>query len=200
MAILNKTDEFNKYHDKDSASEGQTLVWNDTAGEWELDVRYVRLDADTAPDADETYTVGTSASKFLNIHSATFTGTATQAQYADLAEIFMCNPDLEIGTVVKVTSEGIYEVTPTTDDCCDFIGVISEKPAYLMNCRAQGLPVALVGRVPVKIDGPIRKGERIIPTFKGKARRLQDKSEMLYSMGFALDDKRDSDLVECILK
>ena len=44
----------------------------------------------------------------------------------------------------------------------DVFGVISSNPAYLMNSEATGQPVALAGRVPVKVTGPVRKGDVLI--------------------------------------
>jgi hypothetical protein len=41
-------------------------------------------------------------------------------------------------------------------------GVISTNPAYLMNSDAEGLPVALQGRVPCKVVGKIEKGDMLV--------------------------------------
>ena len=41
-------------------------------------------------------------------------------------------------------------------------GVISTNPAYLMNGAAPGLPVALRGRVPTMVVGPVRKGDSLV--------------------------------------
>jgi hypothetical protein len=136
------------------------------------------------------------------VTATTFTGTATQAQYADLAEKFTIDPDTKVGTVVKVLGkDSQYEVGKTEYDLDDSIGVVSSKPAYLMNINSEGLAIALVGRVPVIICGSISKGERIVPTLNGKCRKATP-DEKIYSIGFSLENK-DIDspqLVECILK
>ena len=87
--------------------------------------------------------------------------TATSAQYADLAEIYSSDALYEPGTVVKLGGEA--EITQTTSDNDNTVfGVISTAPAYLMNDKATGLPVALVGRIPVKVTGLVNKGDRLV--------------------------------------
>jgi len=88
----------------------------------------------------------------------TFYGLATQAQYADLAENYVSDDNYEPGTVVVFG--GLEEIT-TTNAFADtrVAGVISHKPAYLMNAATIGLPVALRGRVPVKLIGSVSKGD-----------------------------------------
>jgi hypothetical protein len=86
-------------------------------------------------------------------------GTATTARYADLAEMYLADRDYPVGTVVKVG--GDKEVTEYTSiDYMRALGTISDKPAYLMNRDLEGgVPVALKGRVPVRVVGPIKKGQ-----------------------------------------
>jgi hypothetical protein len=96
--------------------------------------------------------------------SGTMRGTATSAQYADLAEKYLSDIDYPAGTVVCVGGE--YEITATgTDDLA--IGVISEFPAFRMNDGLEdGIFVALKGRVPVKVVGSIVKGDKLVPASK----------------------------------
>lgn len=135
------------------------------------------------------------------VTATTFTGTATQAQYADLAEKFTIDPNTEVGTVVKVLKDSDYEVGKTEQDLDDSIGVVSDNPAYLMNKDSKGKAIALVGRVPISIYGSISKGERIVPTLNGKCRKAND-DEKIYSIGYALENKESDSpqLVECVLK
>ena len=103
-----------------------------------------------------------------------FSGTAIQVQYADLAEIYPADSEYEAGTVVKLG--GSAEITMTTNHAdTDVFGVVSTNPAFLMNKDAEGLPVALTGRVPVKVIGRVAKGERLVssdvPCSMGTRRR-----------------------------
>jgi hypothetical protein len=106
-----------------------------------------------------------------NIWSNLFIGTATQARYADLAEVYVADAKYETGTVLEFGGE--YEVTLAQDSTRKVAGVVSAKPAYLMNSECQGehvVVVALTGRVPVKVRGIIRKGDMMIAAGDGYAR------------------------------
>ena len=103
-------------------------------------------------------------------------GTATTAEYADLAELYTSDAEYEAGTVVKIGGEA--EVTQTTIEYCpEVFGIVSSNPAYLMNSGAEGttVPVALEGRVPCKVIGEVHKGQRLIASdTPGVARAVTD--------------------------
>ncbi|HET8688720.1 MAG TPA: hypothetical protein VFM18_19055 [Methanosarcina sp.] len=98
----------------------------------------------------------------VTFNGNTFSGTATTAKYADLAENYLSDKSYDAGTVV--TFGGSAEITmSTTFADVSVAGVISTKPAYLMNSElTAGLPVALRGRVPVKVIGAVRKGDLLV--------------------------------------
>jgi hypothetical protein len=80
--------------------------------------------------------------------------------YADLAENYLTDQEYEPGTVVVVGGDA--EVTACTDYGQDnVIGAVSTNPAYLMNGAVGGQPIALKGRIPVKVFGAISKGQRL---------------------------------------
>lgn len=94
-----------------------------------------------------------------------FRGTATTAEYADLAERYAADEVLEAGTVVKIG--GPNEIIPTGSRAdTDVFGIISTAPGFEMNAAAgtdETHPyVALAGRVPCKVSGKIRKGDRLV--------------------------------------
>ena len=96
-----------------------------------------------------------------------FNGTATAARYADLAEKYLADQEYEVGTVVMVGGE--KEVT-TADVNTRAIGVVSANPAYMMNSELQGgTYIALKGRVPCKVYGSVRKGDRLVAGPRGAA-------------------------------
>jgi hypothetical protein len=123
--------------------------------------------------ANNTSNIGTVSTRHNTIFATTFTGTAATAQYADLAEMYIADQQYEYGTVVIVG--GKYEITITSSSHDTRIaGVISQNPAYLMNSEAPGLPVALVGRVPCKVVGPISKGDLLVASeLAGHAQSLE---------------------------
>lgn len=94
--------------------------------------------------------------------SAVFAGEATSAQYADLAERYTADVDYAPGTVVVFG--GDEEVTQSTQRLDKRIaGIVSTDPAYLMNSALEnGVAVGLMGRVPCKVVGEIRKGDLMV--------------------------------------
>jgi hypothetical protein len=99
--------------------------------------------------------------------------TATTALYADVAERFAADEVMEPGTVVELG--GTAEITRSQRDLSDTVfGVISTKPAFTMNGGAgeddTHPAVAMTGRVPVKVIGTVRKGDRLVSAGNGIAR------------------------------
>ncbi len=130
-----------------------------------------------------------------DLHANFFRGTATQAQYADLAEVYSTEEELSVGTVVAVG--GKAEVRPAK--VSDFaIGVISAEPAYLMNSTADGQAVGLKGRVPVRVKGPVSKGQAVYAWQDGVASTIASNG----LVGIALESSTSDDekLIECVLK
>jgi len=149
-----------------------------------------------------TITGGVAATFSGTVTATTFDGEATSAQYADMAEIYSADADYEPGTVVKIGGEA--EITQTLNHADpDVFGVISTNPAYLMNSEAEGLPVALQGRVPVKVIGKISKGERLVASDEpGMAWALgSDDYDARAIIGRSLEDKEDGGIgiVEAVI-
>jgi len=108
------------------------------------------------PSTANASTLGNSTTWYSAVYA-----TAVQSFYADLAEKYIADQIYDPGTVVIFG--GTEEIT-TTDKPGDtrVAGVISTDPAYLMNMSSTGLPVALRGKVPVKIVGQVSKGDLLI--------------------------------------
>ena len=105
------------------------------------------------------------------LSATTFSGTATSAEFADLAEIYSTDAVYLPGTVVTIG--GAAEITLCTEDAStDVFGVVSTDPAYLMNSKAEGVAVALQGRVPVRVIGSCSKGDRLVSAGEGVARTI----------------------------
>lgn len=103
-----------------------------------------------------------------NMFAVIFNGTATSAQYADLAEKYLADKEYDVGTVVSIGGEA--EVT-AAEEGDRAIGVISGSPAFRMNSDLEGgTYVALKGRVPVKVVGAVNKKDRLVATDEGCAR------------------------------
>lgn len=128
----------------------------------------------------------------------TITATATKAQYADLAEKYTTESEHPVGTVMMVSFNDDYETAPIVQYGIP-VGVISEKPAFLMNEECDGQALALKGRVPVRVHGAIRKGEVVYVYKDGLASKQYNGAEMV---GIALETNifEGEKLVECVLK
>jgi hypothetical protein len=100
---------------------------------------------------------------------------ATSAQYADLAEMYVSDADYPPGTVVEFGGE--YEITISSASHSTAVaGIVSTNPSYLMNSTQAGehvLPIALTGRVPCRVLGPVRKGDVLVASSTpGVAQRI----------------------------
>lgn len=129
------------------------------------------------------------------ITANTFDGIATSASYADLAEIYSTDKQYEVGTVMAIGGDA---ETTAYFDGGNVFGVISENPAFLMNKDAEGQPIAFVGRVPVKVKGPVEKGNKVYAADYGMATATK-KGQLV---GFALESNSDESikLVEVALR
>lgn len=117
----------------------------------------------------------------INMNTTTqykFRGIATTAEYADVAERYHADKPYDAGTVVKIGGE--HEITET-DVALDseVFGIISTHPGVELNAGAgpdETHPfVAIAGRVPCKVIGPVRKGQRLVTSEEnGVARAPQD--------------------------
>lgn len=118
--------------------------------------------------------IGQSDHVFNTVHATTFSGVSTTAKYADLAEQYTSDAEYAPGTVVIFG--GTNEITiSTTSHNTAVAGVISTNPAHLMNSELDGLPVALQGRVPCKVLGPIQKGDLVVTSdLQGIGQRLNN--------------------------
>ena len=109
--------------------------------------------------ANGTGNIGSSTTYFNTVFAK-----ATSAQYADLAENYEADADYAPGTVVVFG--GLKEITVTDNSHNTAVaGVIYTNPSYLMNAGQSGewiLPVALTGRVPCRVQGPVTKGTVLV--------------------------------------
>jgi UDP-N-acetyl-D-mannosaminuronic acid transferase (WecB/TagA/CpsF family) len=138
--------------------------------------------------------MGDSTNRFNTMYATVFDGTATQAQYADLAEKFDADHKYEPGTVLMFG--GSHEVTISVGTQNKAVaGVVSEKPAYLMNTALGGdttVELAMMGRVFCKVIGKIRKGDMLVTSNHNGVAMASEDPEMGTVIGKALQ-KYDSD-------
>ena len=148
-----------------SSENNAAWIWEEGTDRW-----VAATTTSTASDTNITVTAN------ADIQAGTVYATATTAQYADLAEIYEADDNYEPGTVVVFG--GDKEVT-TTSVLADHrvAGVVSTNPAYLMNKDANGVAVALRGKVPCKVEGAVKKGDVLVSNVKpGTATALAPES------------------------
>ena len=159
---------------------------------------------DSATDTDPNYrsakttkTANTIAARDSsgNLAANVFNGTATSARYADLAEKYLADSDYEVGTVMKVGGEREITAASIGDRA---IGVISENPAFMMNSELEdGVYVALKGRVPVKVKGPVKKGDTLIAYSDGYA--VQGKGAEVFAISLEESSDPGNKTIEAVI-
>ena len=162
----------------------------------------IKID-NSAVDSDSTYrTAKTTATANSiaardssgDIYGNIFQGTATAARYADLAEKYLCDKEYDIGTVVHIGGE--KEVTSYEPGMIP-IGVVSGSPALMMNCEQEGgTYIALKGRVPVKVVGPVRKGDALCGYKDGYAMVASKSYELnnIFVFAVAIEENLDREV------
>jgi hypothetical protein len=158
--------------------------------------RNVEIFGNVVPTASNTYTLGNTTQWW----SKSFTVAAT-AQYADLAENYTADAEYAPGTVVHFGGEQEVSICDV-DMCTRVAGVVSTNPAYLMNGRLESthvVAVALTGRVPTKVRGPISKGDLIVSAGEGYA-RAETLPQVGTVIGKALEDfDGDAGVIEVVV-
>lgn len=149
-----------------------------------------------------TTTQATALTTGANTTAGTITGNWTlsagsriQATYADLAERFASDEAYAPGTVVEIGGE--HEITAVQYELSeDVFGVISNTAAMIMNGTAgtdlTHPPVAVSGRVEVKVSGKVNKGDRLVSAGDGLARAAKlGEANPFNTIGRALEYKTD---------
>ena len=176
--------------ERGSAEDHAGMIWDESADEF----RFF-----TSPNITAATTVVTGMVN-ANIRAATAHVTATQAQYADLAELYTTDADYEPGTVMVFGGEA--EVTQSTISMDHKIaGVVSGEPAYLMNKDQKGktVAVALRGKVPVSVIGPVSKGDLIVTSdTPGVGQAHSGVTNCVYVIGKCIEDDDTENLVRLI--
>jgi hypothetical protein len=131
-----------------------------------------------------------------DIYASLFQGTATAARYADLAEKYLADQEYEVGTVVVVG--GAAEVTASSYGELA-IGVVSANPAFMMNKDLEGgTYIALKGRVPVKVNGAVKKGDRLVAGDWGCAQTAADRLDV-FAIALESSDDAGIKLIEAVV-
>jgi hypothetical protein len=125
---------------------------------------------------------------------------ATSAQYADLAELYLADADYTPGTVVEFG--GSQEITMCRESNSHRVaGVVSEKPAYIMNSGLVGdhvVKLALVGRVRCLVRGPVKSGDILVSDVNGWA-QVNNNAAAGRILGKSLENSDQDGYVEIVV-
>lgn len=126
-----------------------------------------------------------------------FRGRSMEAEFADMAEIYHSDMELVPGNLIKLG--GNKEITMTTSEYDDGIfGIISTAPGFLLNSGAKlnenAYPVALKGRVPCIVKGPVHQGQRIVASDIPGIGMGVDRADINAVIGRAISTK-ESDVI-----
>ena len=111
---------------------------------------------DILANANVTVNIGSTSNWFNQIY-----GTAVHALYADLAERYTSDSQYPPGTVVVFGTNTEVTASYQANDA-RVAGVVSTNPAYTMNAGTDGVDIALQGRVPCQVIGPVARGDMIV--------------------------------------
>lgn len=139
-------------------------------------------------------------SSYNGVSTVTITQTLIAPKKGDLSELYKADSlDYQPGQVMMFG--GANEVTKCVDKKYAF-GIYSTDPAYILNGDRSKyhIPIALTGRVPVLVEGPLTKDDHITATNKGTAIASQDPSDIWLGRPIKLDDRTDLRLVECFVR
>ena len=157
--------------ERGSTGNNAAIVWDESADKFTMGTT-------TATGADKSGGITVSAGTLV----ANLEGTATAAQYSDVAERFAANEVMAPGTVVALG--GAEEICKVNEEGSDEVfGVISslDQAAFKMNGGAgndETHPyVAMTGRVDVKVIGMVSKGDRLISASVPGYAKAAQKSE-----------------------
>ena len=133
------------------------------------------------------------------VTGTSFVGVATSAQYADLAENYLADAAYEPGTVLEFGGE--FEVTIASNESARIAGIVSTQPAYLMNSHLAGehvVALGLLGRVPCKVLGTVKKGDMLVSAGGGFAQAKQYPATGTI-IGKAIEDSTGENVIEVVV-
>ena len=177
--------------DETFADDGTTIHGN-AGGAW---TAFKGADGDTELEAPT----------LVDVRANIIHATSTSAQYADLAERYETDCEVQVGDVMMLGGQA--EVTKCDKELCDQVfGVVSESPAFLMNAHAGNNDshpmIARKGRVRVKVKGPGHAGQRIVSAGNGEAKVAELENCSAFTvLGRLLKTKYSSitELTECVI-
>jgi hypothetical protein len=170
---------------------------NITGGNLSVSTGTITVGSIVNANANAVGNIGSSSNYFNTVFAL-----ATSAQYADLAENYTSDAEYAPGTVVIFGGE--KEITVTSESADERVaGVVSTNPAYLMNSGSPGLAIALRGKVPVQVIGPVNKGDSLItsttPGVAISVGRSREYAQAVFAKSLETDSSPDERVILAVI-
>ncbi|MDI2091635.1 hypothetical protein [Commensalibacter oyaizuii] len=140
-------------------------------------------------------------SNYQNKSTVFITQTLIAPNKADMAELYEADTkNIAVGQVMM--RGGKNEITICTNPA-RAIGIYSQDPAYILNGKedmGMHVPIALIGRVPVLVEGPVTLDDHIAPTDHGTAIASRNPSDVWLGCPLREDLDTKTRLVECLVR
>lgn len=95
-------------------------------------------------------------------NSGGFSASTIKAKLGDLAEYYTTDTIGPVGTVYCVSSYPEFEVEICNEPLSTrVVGVISNRPGLILSTATEGVLLGLKGKVPVRVVGPVKKGDML---------------------------------------
>ena len=168
----------------DNAQDDNTVTTTDEM------LRLRHLTGSLEPGVDNSQDLGSGSKRWSTMY-----GNATSANWSDLAERYEADKYYDEGTVLAIGGE--KEVTEFKRGM-PFAGVVSIHPGLRMNDKPEyeddpNFPyICLTGRIPVKINGTVKKGDYIITDDAGRGKSIGNQWPDMHNLiGISLEDGVD---------
>lgn len=143
----------------------------------------------------------------VSLYSDLYVYGTTQGAPADLSENYKSDQEGYIpGQVMMRSVKPGIEVELCTDPKRAF-GIISTDPYAVMNGKREDtedfnkyVRIAMIGRIPVWVEGPLTKEDHITATENGMAKASRDPSDGWLGWPIEPDEQTELRLVECFVK
>lgn len=133
----------------------------------------------------------------VNTFTQTIQGTAYRAYWGDLAEYYETDKEYPLGTLIQFGGDKEITIAKT-----EVNAVISSKPGFILNSEMpHSQPIALCGRVPVRVIGSCNKFDYLkLSQFEGIAEvDLDAKPENIIARALENKYSNDEGLVLCVV-
>lgn len=184
---------------------------NDAATKADNDRQIMQITADrtqyTVGDISSTANKSILHTRSVSLYADLYVYGTTQGAPADLSENYKSDREDYIpGQVMMRSVKPGIEVELCTDPKRAF-GIISTEPYAVMNGKREDIEdfdkyvrIAMIGRIPVWVEGPLTKEDHITATENGMAKASRDPSDGWLGWPIEPDEQTELRLVECFVK